>query len=265
MKIIDIVYINNDLEYIYEFVEYYLNLGVDYIHIIYFRSENDNVDIYKLLDKFKENILIEEKDDYNEHSILTYYSNYYKHEYDWIMFFNCDEYLTFTKHKNIKEYLSDPMFNNYEQIQINWKIYNDNNLLYNDHRKMIERFTSCNNNYGNIHVKPIIRGKLNKDYINITPHFFYPFITCDANGNNLNRCINDNWAETWCVNPPRHEIAYIKHFITKTVDEFIRNKMFICTDKYKRSLDFFWTVNEKTPEKINFIKEKYPQLLTVNE
>ena len=51
MKIIEIVYIKNDLEYIYEFVEYYLNLGVDFIHIIYFRSENDNVDIYKLLDK----------------------------------------------------------------------------------------------------------------------------------------------------------------------------------------------------------------------
>ena len=50
--------------------------------------------------------------------------------YDWVAFYDFDEFLILTKDKNIKEYLSRDCFKYANQILINWKTYTDNDLVY---------------------------------------------------------------------------------------------------------------------------------------
>ena len=63
-------------------------------------------------------------------------------------FFDFDEYLVmhFLEGKKIKlkEYLSNPIFDKCEAIEINWLIYTDNGLIHYDNRTLIERFTEPN-------------------------------------------------------------------------------------------------------------------------
>ena len=119
-------------EYIREYIEYYLDLGVDKI-IIYDNNDTNgetfNYVIKDYIDKGVVDII-----DYKDRKIcqLSAYQDCYKNyrdNFDWIMFFDCDEFLKLEKHKNIKDYLSDPKFNDFEIIHINWLIYDDNNLV----------------------------------------------------------------------------------------------------------------------------------------
>ena len=60
-------------------------------------------------------------------------------------------------------------------------------------------------------------------------------------------------------NLPNCEEAYIRHYMTKTLDEFINSKLqrgsdAVFLDK-KIDFDYFWQVNKKTPEKLEYIKQ----------
>jgi hypothetical protein len=59
--------------------------------------------------------------------LKAYDDCYVKHnsEFDWICYFDIDEHLKLIKHKNIKEYLSQDIFKDYDLIHVNWITYGD--------------------------------------------------------------------------------------------------------------------------------------------
>ena len=62
-----------------------------------------------------------------------------------------------------KEHLSNPIFKNCDAIAFNWLMYTDNNLVYYDNRKLVERFTEpLYSTDANRYVKSIVRGNLTK-------------------------------------------------------------------------------------------------------
>lgn len=249
--------------YAREFVEHYLKLGVDHIFIYdnnHFNEEffqdvlQDYIDqgIVEIID-FRGVIKAQNK---------AYNDCYLKHggEYDWICFFDFDEFLCLEKHKNIKDFLQSIKY--FECVLINWKCMTDNNLITYDDRPLMERFTEeCPRDIKvqyafdeNKHIKSIIKGGLPNVSFYGNPHIpANNLLCCNAEGR---RCDQSPWQPiTW-------ETAYLKHFTTKTIEEWIDNKMkkgtgdrtyelFLATYK-----DRFFKYNKRTKEKEDFIRAK---------
>ena len=75
-------------------------------------------------------------------------------EYDWVAFFDVDEFLVLKKHKNIKDFIED--YKDYNGIAVNWVLFGDNNLTFDGNYSVLERFTKRQKDI-NQHVKSIIK------------------------------------------------------------------------------------------------------------
>ena len=106
----------------------------------------------------------------------AYYDCYEKHNknYNWIAFFDIDEYLEIKPNNiTIQQFLDNERFNKCQHIKINWIIYSDNDLIHYENKSLQERFTIESNFYEeNRHVKSIVRGNLSVNYWKVaeTPH-----------------------------------------------------------------------------------------------
>lgn len=282
-------------EYIHFFVEYYVNLHFDKIFIY----DNNNLDgerIEEVISDYIESGLVEIIDyrGREEAQLKAYqdcYSRFSK-EYDWIAFFDCDEFLTFADNTtDIHSFLSQRKFDPFQLIHVNWKVYGDNELLDNDGRNVIERFAlpipfrtkGVEGAYGshleNEHVKSIVRGGLSRivwdiplreryslyQYIDrlglIDPHtpksIFYG--CCNAEGDRVD------------ANSPfqsiHYDTLYLRHYSTKTIGEWVRNKMQRGIPdrseimwKKLLNLETFFRYNKKTEEKVLYAKRILEEL-----
>ena len=250
--------------YIREFVEWYKNLGFYHIYLY----DNNDVDG----ERFEEVI-----NDYIESgyvSIINFRGksicqleayedcfNKQKENNDWLFFIDIDEFLVLPNHTHISDFLSDNKFTTAEVIGINWKVYDDNDLVTYEDKPCNERFTReanldikvFNNTYKeNDHMKIFISCKLQnvKFY---DPHFLVRNKSIHHSTGKLipnNSIFNHDFSN-----------AYLKHFIMKTIDEFVNIKIkrgyaSKTYDKAKAKLNIenFFKLNNKTQEKLNFIK-----------
>ena len=186
--------------------------------------------------------------------------NKLSNEYDWIAFFDFDEFLTLVKDTNIKDYLSRECFKNTNQILINWKLYTDNDLIYDDGRPCLERFTTPMNinkyvQYGDIkenqHIKCIVRTKIANVKCESVHYLSAELLENTTYNNCGTKIMPDTYQEI------NYELSYIKHFFTKTIDEFINNriKKWVNWDfhNFVFTLNNFFKVNNLTQEKINYL------------
>ena len=130
--------------YVREYVEYYLNYGIDKL-FIYDNNEKNGERFEEVINDYINNGFVE---------IINYrgliplqakvykncYENNYKN-YNWLIFFDMDEYLYLKNFKNIKTYLIKKRFNKCQRIQLNWIFLTDNNLIYYDNRILAEKFS----------------------------------------------------------------------------------------------------------------------------
>ena len=250
-------------DYIRFFVEYYKNLHFDKIFIY----DNNNTDGEKFEDVINDYIQSGFVDiiDFRgmERAQLSAYQDCYnKHnkEYDWIAFFDIDEFLTIADgNDDIHKFLNKKEFLPYQLLHINWKIYGDNDLLDNDGRNVIERFVEplpyntrmySSNLPENNHIKSIVRGGLSYVRWNEGPH------TPSCIGYH---CCNPLGEPVETNSPFQNydfSVAYIRHYSTKTIGEWVRNKMkrgipdrSVESWKEILNLDFFFMYNRRTDEK----------------
>ena len=187
----------------------------------------------------------------------------YKNECNWFLFFDFDEYLDvhFEDNKSLilQDFLTNETFDKCEAILFNWLIYTDNNLLYYDNRTLLERFPIPNYDVlDNIMVKTIVRGNLTKTIFNPQKPIHIP-------DKNLSICnsIGDIFRDynLYSVHPPVYKYGYLKHFITKTAEEYVnktyrganRNIPYKITDKVR----LFFRFNKFSKEKYKYFKEKF--------
>ena len=206
--------------YILEFIDYYKKLGASKI-FIYDNNDVGGERYNILLEKYIKTKFVEIFDyrglfkpqakAYNE----CYENN--KNKYNWFVFYDIDEYLYFTNFTNINDFLAQPQFNKCSSILINWKYYGDNDKLYYEPKSLQERFTkpynfteSAKRNillYGAS--KTIAKGGLNITWVHF-PHFLKDSKMCNALGNFKEKPLT----------PPEHSVAYIKHYATKSTEEY---------------------------------------------
>ena len=217
----------NENLYVKEYVTYYKNLG--YNHISIYDNNDVNGERFEdvLLDEINSSfVTIQNFRGKSSLHILRgpqclafrdCYDRYSK-EYDWISFFDFDEFLEVRPMaKNIQEFLANPRYSKCDNIKINFLIYGDNELLYYDNRSVQERFTIPNyRHYSNNIVKSTVRGGLPHNYwkYKCSIHTSYMNVTnCNSEG----KIIPHNSG----MSPMNHTYAAIKHYYTKSVEEYV--------------------------------------------
>lgn len=109
-----------------EYVEYYISQGVDKFLIYNNYVEGSPAGVLQGLEDYVEIV----KGNNKQLSCFTDGYARLQADYEWIMFFDDDEFLFVNKDSNIKEYLSRDMFKDVDCIHVNWKMYGDNGLLH---------------------------------------------------------------------------------------------------------------------------------------
>ena len=248
--------------YVKELIDYYKNIGVNKFIL----GDNNDKDSERLADILQKEIdegLVDILDftGRKKHQTEFFQDSYemYKDKCRWMSFYDFDEFLEIkegNRFLSVESYFTEDKFENCDVILINWLIYSDNNLLKYDNRSMNERFTKAlHESNTNRFVKSIIKGNIrynpwDKDQTSHRPN--HHLKTCLYNGQRA-KTFND------VLKPPRVDNVYIKHFITKTIEEYIKNKlnrgytsMFIDKNHW---VDNFFLFNKVTKEKVEYFEK----------
>lgn len=244
----------NEEEYLEEWIEHHLKIGFD---VIYFYDNNDlkNNSQYNILKKYIDKGVVIYNDvrgkiKYQVPAYNDFYNKYGNNIY-YAAMIDIDEFIVFNPNQHIQDIKTLLRKTNKNYYHLSWKMFGDNDLVYKDKRPVMERFTTplpdnkCiqYNFPENRHVKSIIKGGLN----NITFTHCH-LVTCDE------KCFRPDLHRVNGNNPfmdPDYSICYIKHFYTKTAEEW-KEKMrrrTATTNKLKYNTEMFFKINKKTKEK----------------
>ena len=249
----------NENKYAKEFVEYYKKYGIDKIFLYDNNGEKFNEVLYEYIRTgFVEivnfrGIIAAQIKEYQD----CYKKNY--KNYNWLIFFDMDEFLYLKKYNNIKKFLKNNIFNKCQRIQFNWIFHTDNNLLYYDNRTLVERFPereprARGQKKGGVQgIKSILKGNIDINIVDV--HILSrKLISCDGFGN-----IKE--IQDIVTNTSDFEFYYIDHYYCKSTEEFINKLMrgsvaygFVKEHMLKR-INMYFSYNKITLDKINFIEK----------
>jgi len=214
--------------YVNEYLNHYKKIGYSHVYLYDNNEIGDekfeDVISKKLINKFVTIIDYREiKGKHVPRQTQAYYDCYEKNNknYDWLSFFDLDEFLEFNNSQNLQTFFGDEKFKECQVIKINWLMYSDNDLLYYENKPLAERFnTYLINDISNRAIKSTARGNLTINYWKKSrnPHTALTnYINCNSAGERVS-------IKSYHVVPPHHESAYIKHYAVKTIEEYC-NKM----------------------------------------
>lgn len=253
-----------DNEYLVEFVEHYLKLGFDKI---YFYDNNDDDEIQPALflkDYIEQDLvtMIDYRNMYFDDQVhrLDFFQFY---NFDWVLFVDDDEFLELRKNRDIREFISS-FDNQATKIAINYLHFGDNDFCYKQSGKVQDIFriplslNLADNDgfYINSYIKSLLKKtKLQSNYflnghslMNDTPYY-------NADGEiiklaSYSRIHNEDIS---------YETAYIKHYCTKSLEEFCKCKIKRArTNNFKKianrfDFTYYFLFNNLTEEKVGYI------------
>ncbi len=256
----------NENRYIREFVSFYKNYNVDKIYLY----DNNDIDGERFEDAIIEFIksgFVEIIDWRGAEGNSTYYKiigscyQKYHNKYDWLIFYELDEFLYLKNYQNIKSYLIQNKFNRCQSILLNWVHMSDNNKIFYENLSLYERFPKIGKNiernkFNKIcFVKTIIRGHLNN--INITNNHYLSENITACNG------FGKKSKNIGIINiKPDYKYYFIKHYYSKSIQEFVdkieRGDLLRGNSKdvIEWAIEKFFYINEVTKTKIEYIQNK---------
>jgi hypothetical protein len=232
-QIVVVCPVKNDNEYLMEYTDHYLNLGFDKV---IFLDNNDDQSIRpsEVLEQYVKNgnatLLDCRNTDFNDnHFKHAFYCNY---DFNWVFFADDDEFLELKKHQSIRDFLNS-FKPDVSKIVFNNMHYGDNGHIYQKPGKVQERFPdplpvdlsipgAIDLIYHNSAIKSILK-KRKSGFFQITSHCMIddkPFYNADKEEVKLEPCM-------WRVsnNNITYETAYVSHYCTKSLEEFVKTKM----------------------------------------
>lgn len=168
---------------------------------------------------------------------------------------------------NINDFLSSNAFKNCQSIIINWKYYGDNDKIFYEPKPLRERFIKpinmtkeiMNNTYIYCAAKTIVRGGLYLKWGHF-PHYLKNTINCRPNGSILKDYLT----------PPDYSNAFIKHYTTKSTEEYIeklnKGDVYEYSDIYyiAYKLKYYYFLFNKVNKKIELIKNKLKYKINIS-
>ena len=214
----------NENRYIKEFINHYKKLGVDKIFL------HDNNDIGGKNESFENEISEYVKEDFIE--IIDYrgkiapqfqiYTECYKKNnkfYDWLIFFDIDEFIHLQNYSNIKDFLKEKRFSNCKLIYFNCLRHTDNDLLYYDNRTLARRFPKIRWESKSFTLKTIARGNITNIKFGTSHWLDRKIKGCNVFGKvvipNKKVRLSNN------INKPKFKKYYIDHYCFKSTEEYI--------------------------------------------
>lgn len=276
MKLLLVAIVKNENRYLNEWVDYHYNLGFDKIVI----CDNNDIDGEVIKNK---KVIVEDFRGKHESGYVNgvlhsgiqgaaynYCYKKYSNDYDWIAFFDIDEFLTLRDGLQLKDFLKNT--DNISQIYISSKTYGDNNNLVYKKKPVTERFTTpvkqtgyCDNKYDFNPFKSIIKTK--QKFIKILCHGSI----CCGRTINTNYETIPNYYILYTLIPGVYDNMYIKHYETKSTFEFFErhlNKTSATGIELKHNninnlYNKYFTYNEWTIDKFNIIKKYFYNKLDI--
>lgn len=252
-------------KYIREFVEYYKILGVT--NICLFDNNRDGEDDFnEVINDYIENgyVFLKNYRNITEPCQFKAYNECYKeygNYYDWIMFFDIDEFMFINSGESLDEYLSSDRFLEYNGIHVNWLMFGDGDMARSNGEPLISRIPnyidienkSAYDFPDNFHIKSIIRGGLkNVLFYNTSHNPLFDGKCCNASGI---ECVKES-----PFAPYDYRFAGIRHFSTKTAEEYAIKVKRGFPDgnpaKKEGLVEIFFKRNTPTQEKIDIFKEE---------
>ncbi len=257
MRVVICALAKNEHLYINEWVKHYVELGVDKIYLY---DNDDKTSPYignyingKYADKIKIIDIRGMSGTCMQHTIYSSFYRKYGTTFDYCLFCDIDEFLVGID--NIKSWLSNM---NAPQIRIKWRLFGDDNVIKRDIKVPVIDFFKQEvvdipherKDQG----KFIIKGHLGNIFFN-SCHFAsvgkkpLPSVLPSGKPCNSTIVINEDYSE---------ETIYLNHYMTKTLDEFIKQKLNRNDAVFNKSLklDYFWRINKQSEEKLQYLKDK---------
>lgn len=244
--------------YLEEWINHHLQLGFDKIYF-YDNNEVDNTKQKDICDKYQQVVYRDVRgwksfthdcnsdkyDGTNEYQHLAYYV--YNHAYlcnecKYLLFVDIDEFLDLGSTK-----LRD-MIRFKKYIHIPWKVYGDSEQLHKVNKPVQERFTIpsatlCDNT---LHKTLVQTG--NRCVFN-NPHYCETYMQCYSPSGIPCYGLDsqDNLYKT--------EDIVIKHYITKSTEEYVDKMKKGAGNGLVRSVKYYFYINKYTPEKEKILKK----------
>ena len=255
----------NENKYITEFVDHYKNYGVDKIYL-YDNNDIDGERFEDAIGKYIHNKYVQIIDWRGIKGKSVYYgimdSCYQTNhdQYDWLIFYELDEFLYLKKYQNIKKFLTNKKFDECDSIQLNWVHMSDNNQIFYENKPLHDRFPQKGKNVVKnkenklCYVKTIVRGHLNNITINHNHILSEKLKSCDGYGK------KSQLSKITTLNPD-YEFNFIRHYYSKSIQEFIEklNRGDLMRGNAKNVTEFaikkFFYINEITMEKIEYLRK----------
>ena len=243
-------------KYLIEFVEHYKNYSVDKIYLYDNNNINDEtleILLYKYIKKKYVIILNYRGKSRKQFEMYQDCYNQNFNIYDWIIFYDADEFINLKNYTNIKDFLNEHKFSKCQSIYLNWIFHSDNNLLYYNNRSLFKRFPNVIIKKTSLG-KTIIRGNIKDIKVRSCHLIDYEIGRCDGFGK-----IFAPYNKVFYR--PDYKYYYIDHFTYKSTEEFI-NKInkgdCIFGNLNNKSKIYrikkYFKYNKMTLEKINLIE-----------
>jgi len=257
----------NEHRYINEWVEHYVNLGIDKIYLY----DNDDLDSPSIKDyidsKYLPKVVIKnirgQHREKLQQAIYTGFYIKYGKTFDWCLFCDIDEFLFGIS--DFHSWLSQPQFWDTKQIRVKWKLFGDDDLICRDmNKKVVDSFhkevtQSLHRNLINIgnlekQGKMIVRGGL--DNVNISSPHFASFST----RNNILPSVLPSgkpcYSKVAIEEDYSKEQVFLHHYMTKSLKEFIEQKIGRTDAVYGTrylNMDYYWRINKETQDKLDYL------------
>ena len=219
----------NEEEYIVEWIEHYFNLGFDKI-IIADNNDVGNDSLYEKVHTYVEDGRIQIFDCRGVYSVqVGLYADYCEEgNFKWCAFYDCDEFLEIGAYKNVKDYLAQEAFYGYDIVLLNWLVFGPNGQIKKEKGTVQERFKMPQSPLlyfkENAFVKSLVRGDKEK----YKGCFFNgSHIPTPAEGKSFNVTVAGYYTAYVAGHAyfhPRYKNGYIKHYYTKSFEEWVDNK-----------------------------------------
>jgi hypothetical protein len=215
MKVALVCIAKNEDNYIEEWINYHKKLGFDDI-FIYQNDWRCNLTL--------PNVTKIEIDGINkQREAYAHFVKNYVGRYDWVAFFDVDEFLVLKLDKTVKDFLQN--YSEYPAVGISWVLFGNNNLDKVDgDYSLVRRFTKRQKDVNN-HVKCIVK---------LTPKLVMDIHNPNCVWVDPHKRVNSGpFAGT-----PSDDIAQLNHYFCKTEEEFIEkcNRGRADSPVYKRTI-----------------------------
>ena len=252
--------------YINEWIQYHLGLGFNHIYVY-----DNSYDGEKPLSEIISPMYMDRTTIVPAHNKPAFQKQAYESGYatfgklhDYLLFIDIDEFFTLIRHKDICEYVEflEEKCPGFQDARFHWEMYDDNGVVERDMSIPVHEFFTHKSQtrmgiwHDNV-TKCMLKTGIQGIYF---PSVHYPksrkvgsLKTCNGDGVEIH-------PTDQLVNEQATSNAKIRHYSSKTLSEFIQQKLFHPDGdgyvKYSTLENRFFNYCQKTPEKIAYYNRK---------